>query len=95
MISDNNLKNLRQYIGSIVFRLVYKSQFDGAWVPGQSSRMLMNFFGLADNQIYNGLYGSDNKCFKAGPPLHKRPKQFIFVGRLTYLKRSRYSYKSL
>lgn len=87
LLSDNNFKkNFRQFFGSLLFRLIYKKNFDGAWVPGQSGEMLMSFFGFSNKQIYTGLYGSDKKCFKAGPPLNQRPKQFIFVGRLTYLK---------
>ena len=87
LTSDNNSKNnFRQFIGRLVFRLIFKKQFNGAWVPGESSKILMKYFGLSDSQVYTGLYGTDQKCFKAGPPLHKRPKKFIFVGRLTYLK---------
>ena len=73
-------------MGSIIFRLIYKKKFDAAWVPGESGKKLMKYFGFHGEQIYKYLYGSDNKCFKAGPPLNERPKQFIFVGRLTYLK---------
>ena len=91
LLSDNNFKKIQgNFLEAFYFDWLYKKNFDGAWVPGQSGEMLMSFFGFSNKQIYTGLYGSDNKCFKAGPPLDQRPKQFIFVGRLTYFKGCRY-----
>jgi len=87
LLSDNCWKkSFRQISGSILFRLIFKRKFAAVWVPGKSGETLMRIFGFAKNQIYQGLYGSDNKCFTPGPPLLSRPEQFIFVGKLTYLK---------
>lgn len=84
---DNRWKNnLRQWIGAIKFRLFYRNRFFAVWVPGKSGTKLLRFFGMLSSKIYQGLYASDSECFQPGAPLHKRPKQFIFVGRLSYLK---------
>ena len=84
---DNCWKNnMRQWIGAVKFRLLYRKWFSAVWVPGKSGTQLLRFFGVPSSQIYQGLYGTDHNCFTPGPLLTKRPKQFIFVGGLTRLK---------
>lgn len=83
LLSDNCWKNnLRQWMGAIVVRFLYRKWFSAVWVPGKSGARLQRFFGVPTSQIYQGLYGSDPDLFTAGPVLTKRPKQFIFVGKL-------------
>jgi glycosyltransferase involved in cell wall biosynthesis len=87
LLSDNCWKNnMRQWMGAVKYRLLYREWFSAVWVPGKSGTRLMKFFGVPSSQIYQGLYGSDPGCFTAGPNLTQRPKQFIFVGRYTPLK---------
>jgi len=81
LLSDNCWKNsIRQWGGALLFRLIFRRWFSAVWVPGKSGSKLMRIFGFSESEIYQGLYGSDDQCFTAGPPLHKRPKQFIYVG---------------
>jgi len=84
LLSDNCWKNsLRQWLGSIYFKLVYKNHFDGVWVPGKSGIRLMKFLGFNSDVIFDGLYGSDPNCFFEGLSIENRNKSFIFVGKLT------------
>ena len=83
LLSDNCWKNtMRQWVGSIYYRLIYKNYFDGVWVPGKSGIRLMNFYGVKKDTIFNGLYGIDPISFPVGKSLVNRPKSFIFVGKL-------------
>lgn len=83
LLADNSWRNTpRQWAGAIKYRLLYRSQFWGVWVPGKSGIKLMRTFGVPRERIYDGLYGSDPGAFAAGLRLSERPKQFIFVGRL-------------
>ena len=78
LLSDNCWKkSLRQIAGSVLFRLVFKNWFSAVWVPGKSGVKLMRIYGFPINRIYDGLYGSDDKCFIPGKPLKERSKQFI------------------
>lgn len=80
---DNRWKNsVRQWIGAIVFRLRYRRWFDAVWVPGASGRRLCRFFGMPDEDIYEGMYGADPEVFTKGPPLPERKKTMLFVGQL-------------
>lgn len=80
---DNSWKgNLRQIVGSLVFRLVYKNRINAVWVPGKSAVKLCRFFGMPKEKIYSGLYGGDVKIFIPGIELRKRAKRFIFVAQL-------------
>ncbi len=84
LLSDNCMKNsLRQWLGSIYYRLILNKYFDGVWVPGKSGMRLFNFFGVENDKIFDGLYGIDPISFPVGESLEKRNKSFIFVGKLT------------
>lgn len=84
---DNRWKNsVRQWIGSVVFRLRYRRWFDAVWVPGDSGRRLCRFLGMPDDDIYEGMYGADPEVFTKGPSLPEREKTMLFVGRLIPLK---------
>ena len=83
LLIDNCWKNnLRQYLGYIKFNLFYKNKFDAFWVPGKSGRKLMNFLGIHNDNIFEGLYGSDSKIFFSNKSIEKRDKTFVFVGQL-------------
>lgn len=84
---DNCWKNnVRQWIGALVFRAHYRSRFSAVMVPGKSGHRLMNFLGMPNNKIYEGMYGADPKVFSPGPCLADRNKSFIFVGQLIHRK---------
>jgi len=84
LLSDNCWKNtIRQWFGSIYYRVLYKNYFDGVWVPGKSGLRLMNFYGVKKDQLFDGLYGIDPVSFPVGISLEYRSKSFIFVGKLT------------
>lgn len=83
LLSDNSFKNnLKQLIGSIFYRYNYLRYFDRVWVPGASGEKLMRFFGVPQEKIFQGLYCSNEKIFKKGVKINKRPKTFLFVGKL-------------
>ncbi len=83
LLIDNCWKNnIRQYLGYIKFNLLYKNKFDAFWVPGKSGRKLMNFFGVNNKYIFEGLYGSDPNIFFSDKPANERDKSFTFIGQL-------------
>ena len=87
LISDNSFKNnLRQKIGSIIYRIKYLNYFDAVWVPGRLGVKLMKFFGVPKHKIFQGLYCSNQNIFKKGKTIHKRQKNFLFVGNLVKKK---------
>ena len=45
-------------------------------------RKLMNFFGVSNKYIFEGLYGSDPKIFFSIKPASERNKTFTFIGQL-------------
>lgn len=81
VMADNRCKhNLRQAIGSIIFRMKWQPLFDYAFVPGAAAKDLMRFYGVPEHRIRTGLYGADPQVFSAGPPLWVRERDFLFVG---------------
>lgn len=83
LLSDNSYKNnLRQKIGSIIYKIKYLNYFDATWVPGYLGAKLMKFFGVSKQSIFQGLYCSNQKIFKKGKTISKRQKTFLFVGQL-------------
>jgi glycosyltransferase involved in cell wall biosynthesis len=83
LLSDNPYKgNLRQMIGSIVYRIKYLKFFDAVWVPGNLGTKLMKSYGVLRKNIFQNLYASNELIYKKGLTIHKRPKTFLFVGKL-------------
>lgn len=83
---DNCWKNSpKQWVGAIVFRIVYRRWFDAVWVPGRSGEKLCRFLGMPSEKIYQRLYGAEPNIFSPGLPLSKREKKFLFVGQ--FIKR--------
>lgn len=84
---DNCWKgNLRQLLGGIYFRLLLKNKYAAVWVPGQSAYKLARYIGFKKEQIYTGMYGADRRIFRCSKPINQRPRQILFVGRLTHRK---------
>tara|TARA_A100001015_G_scaffold97282_1_gene107982 strand:- start:13335 stop:14363 length:1029 start_codon:yes stop_codon:yes gene_type:complete len=87
LLSDNSFKNnLRQKIGSIIYKIKYLNFFDAVWVPGRLGVRLMKFFGVPNQEIFQGLYCSNQHIFKKGKTISKRQKNFLFVGNLVKKK---------
>jgi len=83
LVADNCWKgNFRQYVGALFYRIRYRHQFRAVWVPGKSGRRLFNFYGVCDNDIYEGLYTADATVYSNSDPLSRRTKSVLFVGQL-------------
>ena len=86
LLMDNDWRgDLRQCLGGLWFRLAMKRKFSAVLVPGVSGRRLARWYGFADDEIFEGLYGADPQVFFDGPPLAERPKRILFVGQ--YIER--------
>lgn len=72
---------VRQWIGMVIFRAIYRRWFDGVLVPGKRGRHFCRRMGMPNAQIQEGLYGANPEIFSPGKPLHERPKRVLFVGR--------------
>lgn len=79
---DNSVqkRNIRQFLGSLYFKIFKKKKFDYATVPGKSGIDLMMKFGFKKNEIFTGVYSSLNRIYKNKIIPEKRKKQFIYVG---------------
>lgn len=83
MIDNSDKRSVRQRIGAIVFRAVYRRWFWGVWVPGKSGERLCSFLGARRERIFQGLYGADPSIFHpGGTPLERRRLVFVFAGQL-------------
>jgi len=80
--------DLRQLLGALKFRTLWRRRFVAAWVAGASGRRLASYWGFARDDIYEGMYGADPALFSGSEimPLSKRPRRFIFVARLVEAK---------
>lgn len=87
IVVDNSVqkRNVRQFLGSLYFKIFKKKNFDYATVPGRSGIDLMKKFGFKKNKIFTGIYSSLNKVYKNKIIPEKRKKQFIYVGQ--FIKR--------
>ena len=78
---DNNFKNnFRQKIGKIYFKFFLSENYDFFWVPGKSSKKLLNYYGVSKKLIFENLYNINQNIFYNKINLHKRKNNFIFVG---------------
>jgi glycosyltransferase involved in cell wall biosynthesis len=73
---------LKQCVGLLYFRAVYRKWFDAVMVPGRTGRRFCRMLGMPDAGIFEGMYGSNPEIFTSGSPLEVRPKRILFVGRL-------------
>jgi glycosyltransferase involved in cell wall biosynthesis len=75
--------SLRQYIGSIYFKLNYKKIFDFIWVSGKPQFAFALHLGYKFEKILTDLYSCDTNTFNFKAPLNQR---FLFVGRFIKIK---------
>jgi glycosyltransferase involved in cell wall biosynthesis len=73
----------RQRLGSIYFKLRYKSLVDYMWIPGPLQRKFAKRLGFADGQILRGLLSADSDKFTY---TKNHTKRFLFVGRFENVK---------
>jgi glycosyltransferase involved in cell wall biosynthesis len=80
---DNIRKyNFRQFIGRIIYRFFIKNKSNMIWVPGNSSALLMRYFGESESKIIQGLYCADTNIYKYEIPIEKRSNKIVFIGQL-------------
>lgn len=65
---------------------MYLKAFKAVWVPGASGRKLMNKFGVNKNNIYEGLYASNENIYYSKEALSNRNKTFLYVGQFNNRK---------
>lgn len=83
LLSDRNSRVdwWRRAADKVRYRLLHRWQFKAILVPGGAGRRAALSAGWPEERIAEGLYGADSTLFNEGPPLKKRPKEFLFVGR--------------
>ena len=85
--SDNDFRlSLKEILRALRFRFLLKGKYDGFWVPGESGRRLMRFYGVPRQMVQSGLYSADSSLFSDGKPLVQREKKILFVGQLIVRK---------
>ena len=85
MIDNNEKKNFRQLIGKYIFNTFFKNNFDAYWVPGESSKKLLQSYGIKKG-IFKSLYSINSKLFYCKKNINKRSNNFIFVGQMIQRK---------
>lgn len=77
--------NIKQHIGSIYFKLKYKSLFQKAFVPGTAQKIFALHLGFKESNIHTGFYCADTEYFE---PIYqeriktkKRNYNFLYIGR--------------
>ena len=80
MIDNNFQNNLRQKLGKIYFKVFLKDLFDFFWVPGNSSKKLLNYYGVKNKYIFKNLYSVNEKIFFNKNNIENRKDNFVFVG---------------
>lgn len=83
MMVDNNLRfTIKQLIGSLIFKMLYKKIPDFYMVPGASASRLLRFFGVESSKIFRGYYGFTSSYFQTNNSSceYVREKRFVFVG---------------
>lgn len=71
----------KQWARGVLFRVKYRKPFDGFLVPGKSGRQLLQFYGVPDEKIAEGMYSADESLFD--PTLvdaAKKEKRIVYVG---------------
>lgn len=83
LMSDNRWRaDLRQQVGRLVYRLLYRRWFSAAWVSGQSATTTLQHLGVDPARIYRKLYGCDPDLFASATPLVNRGRTIVFVGQM-------------
>jgi glycosyltransferase involved in cell wall biosynthesis len=79
--------SIRQLIGSVYFKLVYKPYIQAAFVPGKKQKRFAKLLGFSEDRISEGLYCCDTELYTAyykstsAAKQTQFPKRFLFVGR--------------
>ncbi len=86
LLIDNQWENtLRQNIGSVYFRIKYKSLFHKAFVPGTKQKTFAKHLGFKEEDIELGFYCCDTQLFEQvyieRQKQKKRYYTFLFIGR--------------
>jgi glycosyltransferase involved in cell wall biosynthesis len=85
-MADNRWKgNLRQWLGTVYFRVRLRKLYDAMWGPGASTRQFGRMLGIPSARLYSNLYSGWVERFPAGPRLDERPLRLVFVGQ--YIRR--------
>lgn len=80
MMVDNNIRySLKQILGKFYFQFFISNYADYYLVPGNSSKKLLEFFGVKSSKIFTGYYGFTSNYFKKNKS-KVRKKNFVFVG---------------
>ena len=83
MMDNNRKKNFRQFLGKFYFNFFFKNFFDYYWVPGKSSKNLLNYYCISNQLIFKNLYNVDKNIFYNKNIKHR--KNFIYCGQ--FIKR--------
>ncbi len=86
LLLDNQwIGSIKQYVGSIFFRLKYKALFQKAFVPGNKQKQFAAHLGFTDNNIEMGFYCCDFNIFNETYTVREKQKvfddKFLFIGR--------------
>lgn len=79
--------SFKQILGSVYFRLFFKSRFHFAFVPGENQSLFAEKIGFNKSKILQGAYSCDFNLFHSfyskykSVKKNKFPKRFLFVGR--------------
>ena len=89
LLFDNYWKGtLKQKLGSLIFRFIYKKYFDCCWAPGNIHVKYALKLGFDNDAIFLGLYATNLKLFNQYFNVDNLiiPKKFLYVGRYLELK---------
>jgi glycosyltransferase involved in cell wall biosynthesis len=82
-IDDQWFGSIRQYIGSLYFRIYYKSIYDYMWVAGKPQYHYARMMGYTPEKIISNLLSADSEKFQIATG---RQKRFVFFGRFDRIK---------
>jgi glycosyltransferase involved in cell wall biosynthesis len=82
-VDDQWRKTVRQYLGTIYFKLFYRSVFDYMWVSGKPQYHYAQRFGYDNHHIISNLYSADETIFNS---IIKPQKRLVFLGRFDPVK---------
>lgn len=87
MLADNCfVGSLRQWLGSLYFRIFIRPDFDSVWVPGRSGRRFMEVMGMPASSVADGLLAGDPAVYSS-PEETRARRGVLYAGKLIPLKR--------
>jgi glycosyltransferase involved in cell wall biosynthesis len=83
LASDHNWQGTlkQRYLERLRYQLILRKKFDAVFVPGSSGRLYYREMGVAENRIYEGLYGADPAIFSYDDKVN-RVNRLLFIGQL-------------